>query len=92
MKITQIETYPVWGGYRNFLFVVIDTDEGIYGVGEAGITGRELAVIGAIEVFDPYVFGKHFTLITDAQNITWLKSVSAEKSKLGRWAMMFWAA
>ena len=28
MKITNIETYPVWGGYRNFLFVVVDTDEG----------------------------------------------------------------
>jgi len=58
MKITQIETYPVWGGYRNFLFVVIDTDEGIYGVGEAGITGRELAVIGAIEHFKPLLIGE----------------------------------
>ena len=37
MKITDITTaYPVWGGNRNFLFVVVDTDEGIYGVGEAG--------------------------------------------------------
>jgi len=33
MKITNIETYAVWGGHRNFLFVVVDTDEGIYGVG-----------------------------------------------------------
>ena len=49
MKITAIEAYPVWGGHRNFLFVVVDTDEGIYGVGEAGLTGRELAVIGAID-------------------------------------------
>ena len=29
MKITNIETYPVWGGGRTFLFVVVDTDEGI---------------------------------------------------------------
>ena len=36
MKITNIETFAVWGGHRNFLFVVVDTDEGIYGVGEAG--------------------------------------------------------
>ena len=49
MKITNIECYPVWGGFRNFLFVVVDTDEGIYGVGEAGITGRELAVVGVVE-------------------------------------------
>src|SRR4051794_30724425 len=58
MKITNIETYPVWGGHRNFLFVVVDTDEGIYGVGEAGITGRELAVIGAIEHFKPLLIGQ----------------------------------
>jgi galactonate dehydratase len=58
MKITQIETYPVWGGHRNFLFVVVDTDEGIYGVGEAGITGRELAIMGAIEHFKPLLIGQ----------------------------------
>jgi galactonate dehydratase len=58
MKITNIETYPVWGGARNFLFVVVDTDEGISGVGEAGITGRELAVIGAIEHFKPLLIGQ----------------------------------
>lgn len=59
MKITNIETYPVWGGFRNFLFVVVDTDEGLYGVGEAGITGRELAVIGAIEHFKPLLIGQN---------------------------------
>jgi L-alanine-DL-glutamate epimerase-like enolase superfamily enzyme len=58
MKITNIETYSVWGGFRNYLFVVVDTDEGIYGVGEAGITGRELAVIGAIEHFKPLLIGQ----------------------------------
>jgi len=47
MKITDITAYPVWAGQRNFLFVVVDTDEGIYGVGESGLTGREEAVIGA---------------------------------------------
>ena len=58
MKITDVEAYPVWGGHRNFLFVVVDTDEGIYGVGEAGITGRELAVMGAIEHFKPLLIGQ----------------------------------
>ncbi len=58
MKITNIEAYPVWGGFRNFLFVVVDTDEGIWGVGEAGITGRELAVMGALEHFKPLLIGQ----------------------------------
>lgn len=58
MKITNVESYPMWGGSRNFLCVVIDTDEGLYGVGEAGITGRELAVMGAIEHFKPLLIGQ----------------------------------
>lgn len=59
MKITNIEVYPVWGGFRNFLFVVVDTDQGCHGVGEAGITGRELAVIGALEHFKPLLIGEN---------------------------------
>jgi len=58
VKITNIEAFPVWGGFRNYLFVVVDTDEGIYGVGEAGLTGRELAVMGAIEHFKPLLIGQ----------------------------------
>ncbi len=58
MKITNIEAYPVWGGHRNFLFVVVDTDAGISGVGEAGLTGRELAVMGALEHFKPLLIGQ----------------------------------
>lgn len=58
MKITNIEPFPVWGGHRNFLFVVVDTDEGISGVGEAGLTGRELAVMGALEHFKPLLIGQ----------------------------------
>ena len=62
MKITDIQAYPVWagrGGFgRNFLFVVVDTDEGLYGVGETGITGRELAIMGAIDHFRPLLVGE----------------------------------
>jgi L-alanine-DL-glutamate epimerase-like enolase superfamily enzyme len=58
MIITDIQTFPVWGGGRNFLFVVVDTDEGISGVGEAGITSRELAIVGAIEHFKPLLIGQ----------------------------------
>lgn len=57
MRITDIQTYPVWNGHRNFLFVTVDTDEGIWGVGEAGLTSREHAVIGAIEHMKPLLIG-----------------------------------
>ncbi len=58
MKITNVEAHAVWGGHRNFLFVTVDTDEGISGVGEGGLTGRELAVLGAIEHFKPLLIGQ----------------------------------
>src|SRR5690349_2972161 len=58
MKITNIEALPVWNGTRNFLFVVVDTDEGLSGVGESGLSGRELAVMGALEHFKPLVLGQ----------------------------------
>jgi len=58
MKITDIQSYPVWNGSRNYFFVVVDTDEGISGVGEGGITGRELAMAGAIEHLKDLLVGQ----------------------------------
>ncbi len=63
MKITNVEAFPVWGGARNFFFVVVDTDEGISGVGEAGITGRELASAAVVEHFKPILIGQDPTRI-----------------------------
>lgn len=58
MQITAVETYAVWGGGRNFLFVTVDTDAGVSGVGEAGLTGRELAVQGAVQHLTPLLIGE----------------------------------
>ena len=58
MQITDVTCYPTWGGQRNFLFVVVDTDQGLYGVGEAGLTGRELAVMGAVDHLRPLLVGQ----------------------------------
>ena len=58
MKITNVETFLVWGGRKNFSFVVVDTDEGISGVGENGLSSRELAVQGAVEHFKPFLIGR----------------------------------
>jgi len=38
--------------------VAVDTDEGVSGVGESGLTGRELAVIGALDHLKPLVIGQ----------------------------------
>src|SRR5215510_8012994 len=57
MKITDVTAYPA-KDRRPYLHVVVDTDEGVYGVGEAGITGRELAMVGAVEHFKPLLVGQ----------------------------------
>ena len=58
MKITAIKPFPVWVGHRNQLIVKIETDEGIFGWGESGLSGREKAVVGAIEHYAQILVGK----------------------------------
>ncbi|MGH2344352.1 MAG: mandelate racemase/muconate lactonizing enzyme family protein [Chloroflexota bacterium] len=58
MKITQVETYLVFSGRRNWLFVTVDTDEGVWGVGESNLTSREEAVVGYINHLRPLLIGQ----------------------------------
>ena len=58
MKITDIKVYPTWVSSRNQLIVKVETDEGIHGWGEAGLSGRELVVEGAIKHFREFLIGQ----------------------------------
>jgi L-alanine-DL-glutamate epimerase-like enolase superfamily enzyme len=58
MKITRIEALPLWAGHRNFTFVLVHTDEGFTGIGEAGLTSRERAILGVLEHLEPIVVGE----------------------------------
>lgn len=58
MIISNIIPYPVWCGHRNLLVVKVETECGLYGWGESGLSGRELAVIGAIKHFREFLIGK----------------------------------
>ena len=59
MKIKDIISYPTWVGHRNQLIVKVETDEGVYGWGESGLSGRELAVAGAIQHYREWLIGKN---------------------------------
>src|ERR1043166_7144727 len=59
MKITDIISYPTWVGHRNQLILKVVTDEGIYGWGERGLSGRELAVAGAVQHYREWLIGKN---------------------------------
>jgi galactonate dehydratase len=58
LTITAIKPYPIWVGTRNQLVVKVETDKGIYGWGESGMSGREKAVVGAIEHYREFLVGR----------------------------------
>ena len=58
MKITDIKPYPVWVGHRNQHIVKVETNEGLYGWGESGLSSRELAVVGAVNHYREFLIGR----------------------------------
>lgn len=66
MKITGIETLHAWDGSRNNIFLQVQTDEGVTGVGEAYSIGPDRAVISMIDEMVPWFVGQ------DPSRIEWL--------------------
>ena len=58
MKITGITTYAVGNRWKNWLFVRVDTDEGIHGVGEGSLNGFCRTVEAAVHELEPMVIGR----------------------------------
>src|SRR5436190_12586950 len=57
MKLRDIKTFPTFIG-RNQLIVKVETDEGLYGWGESGLSSRERAVEGALLHFKEFLIGR----------------------------------
>ena len=58
MKIKAIKTFPYDGVWRDLIFVKVETDEGLYGWGEAGTMGRERADEATVHEIEHYLIGK----------------------------------
>jgi galactonate dehydratase len=58
MKITSVRGFPVKVNHRNQFVVRIQTDEGVFGLGEGGISGREMAMQGMLDHFAPVLIGQ----------------------------------
>ena len=58
MRITAIHPLIVWVGTRNQMLVKVETDEGLHGWGESGLSGRERAVVGAVEHYREFLVGR----------------------------------
>ena len=59
MKITAIDVFPV----RQFTYVKITTENGLYGLGEASLSGRNMAVVHAFDHLRPLLIGQDATRI-----------------------------
>jgi len=58
VKIAAVEPLVVDVGSRNWLFVVVDTDEGVRGIGEGSLPGHPRAVATAVEEYREYLDGE----------------------------------
>ncbi len=58
MRITKLETFVVHAFRCNWVFVKLDTDQGISGIGEATVEMRELTIATAVEELGRYLIGK----------------------------------
>jgi galactonate dehydratase len=64
MKITDILTYTVSAGWKNWLFIKVCTDEEIYGIGEATMNGFIKTTEAAVQEL------KHFAIGRDPREVT----------------------
>jgi galactonate dehydratase len=58
MKITKLETILCQAGGRNWVFVKVTTDDGIYGLGEGSLYGKEQAMQSAIWELEREILGE----------------------------------
>ena len=65
MKITAVKHFALHANFRNIFLVKIETDAGIYGIGEGGIAGRERAMAGMIDHYEPILVGQDPRRIED---------------------------
>lgn len=58
MKITEIQTYVVDGGWRPWIFVKVQTDGGITGYGECSDSKNPYGILGTIDDIKPILIGE----------------------------------
>jgi galactonate dehydratase len=86
VRITDIKTQSVGAGWKNWIFVLVETDTGITGLGEATLNGFGRTVAAAVEEL------KHLAIGEDPRRVNalferLLKSVSNEGGHLHRAAI-----
>lgn len=58
MKISNVQTVIVGNPWKNWVFVRVETDEGIHGIGEATVNGFAKSVEAAVHELERFVIGQ----------------------------------
>ena len=58
MKISDVQTHTVNNGTRNYTFVTVTEENGLYGIGESGCSGKDNAVAATVEHYRPLLIGQ----------------------------------
>lgn len=58
MKIARIQTFRFWADWKNWMFVRIETDDGLHGWGEASLAGPIEAVESTIKALGEELIGR----------------------------------
>src|SRR4051794_28131484 len=58
MRITGIETFTVGAGWKNWLFIKVDTDEGLTGIGEGTLNGFIRTTEAGVRELEHLVIGQ----------------------------------
>ena len=58
MRITSIETFTVGAGWKNWLFVKVNTDEGLHGIGEGTLNGFIRTTEAGVRELEHLVIGE----------------------------------
>lgn len=74
MKIARVETFKFWAKWKNWLFVKVETEDGLYGWGEASLAGAIDAVESTIHELGAVLIGQEAGGVErhwQAMNHTW---------------------
>ena len=60
MKITDVKPFVMWGEQagRNWVFIKVETDEGVYGWGEGSLVNQTLTIAEAVKQVAPQIVGQ----------------------------------